>query len=264
MRKLTSVGAGHNGLALAAQMKAYGLHPLIVDRQSRIGDNWRKRYASLSLHDLLHGNHLPFMSFPTNWPLFIPAGKVANWLESYAEAMDLDIWLESTVDGSKSHYDEATKSWTMSVLRTVDGQVTERTINVSHVVLATGLIGGKAYMPPPLPGQADWEGEIKHTSQHAGGKGLDGKRVLVIGSSTSAHDVSVDLVKHHAEVTMLQRSPTFIMSFKSGLPILCEGSWVVLGSSANVQPAAVSTRKRWRSDSLSRSPTGLRTASLAS
>lgn len=219
---LTSVGAGHNGLALAAQMKTYGLRPLIVDRQSRIGDNWRKRYASLSLHDLLHGNHLPFMPFPTNWPLFIPAGKVANWLESYAEAMDLDIWLESTVDGSKSRYDEATKSWTMSVLRTVNGEVTERTITVSHVVLATGLIGGKAYMPHPLPGQAEWDGEIKHTSLHAGGKGLEGKRVLVVGASTSGHDVSVDLVKHHAEVTMLQRSPTFVMSFKSGLPILCE------------------------------------------
>lgn len=179
------------------------------------------------------------MPFPTNWPLFIPAGKVANWLESYAEAMDLDIWLESTVDGSQSRYDESTKSWTMSVLRTVDGKVVERTINVSHVVLATGLIGGKAYMPPPLPGQTEWDGEIKHTSQHAGGKGLDGKRVLVIGSSTSGHDVSVDLVKHHAEVTMLQRSPTFVMSFKAGLPVLCEYSLSYTG-----KPQLTCSRRR--------------------
>lgn len=216
------VGAGHNGLALATQLRAYGVRALVVDRQARLGDNWRRRYASLSLHDIVHANHLPFMPFPATWPLFIPAGKIANWMEAYADAMDLDVWLESTVDASRSRFDDETQTWSMTVLRTVDGKVTERTISVSHVALATGLVGGKAYMPPAVPGQAEWAGSITHTSQHAGGKGADGQRVLVVGASTSAHDVSADFVKHGAQVTMLQRSPTFVMTFNSALPMLCE------------------------------------------
>jgi cation diffusion facilitator CzcD-associated flavoprotein CzcO len=38
------VGAGHNGLATAAQLKSMGLDALVVDSQKRVGDNWRLRY----------------------------------------------------------------------------------------------------------------------------------------------------------------------------------------------------------------------------
>jgi hypothetical protein len=39
------VGAGHNGLAVAALARSWGLEPLVIDREERVGDNWRKRYA---------------------------------------------------------------------------------------------------------------------------------------------------------------------------------------------------------------------------
>jgi cation diffusion facilitator CzcD-associated flavoprotein CzcO len=44
-----TVGGGHNGLALAAQLNAIGVDNLVIDKQSRVGDNWRLRYKSLSL-----------------------------------------------------------------------------------------------------------------------------------------------------------------------------------------------------------------------
>ena len=43
------VGGGHNGLAAAAQLKALGTEALVIDTFKRVGDNWRLRYASLSL-----------------------------------------------------------------------------------------------------------------------------------------------------------------------------------------------------------------------
>ena len=42
---LLVVGAGHNGLVVAALARSYGLNPLVVDREERVGDNWRKRYS---------------------------------------------------------------------------------------------------------------------------------------------------------------------------------------------------------------------------
>jgi heterodisulfide reductase subunit A-like polyferredoxin len=38
------VGGGHNGLALAAQLNSFGVRSLVIDRQKRVGDNWRLRY----------------------------------------------------------------------------------------------------------------------------------------------------------------------------------------------------------------------------
>ncbi len=40
----SSVGAGHNGLALAARLQALGVKTLIIERNARVGDNWRNRY----------------------------------------------------------------------------------------------------------------------------------------------------------------------------------------------------------------------------
>jgi hypothetical protein len=45
------VGAGQSGLGIAARLKSYEIPTLIVERNERIGDNWRKRYDALCLHD---------------------------------------------------------------------------------------------------------------------------------------------------------------------------------------------------------------------
>lgn len=162
---------------------------------------------------------MPLMDFPPTWPTFMAAGKLANWLESYADAMECNVWLKSTVDASRTKWNG--KKWEVVVLRTLpDGSVQERPFTVSHIILATGLAGGKAKMPPPFPGQDAWGGTIVHSSRHAGGAAWKGQKALVVGACTSGHDISVDLVNNGVNTTMLQRSPTFIMSMDKGLPLL--------------------------------------------
>lgn len=212
-------------------LRSFGIDSLVVDKFERVGDNWRKRYASLSLHDPVYTDHMPLMNYPPNWPVFMQAGKLANWLEAYAEAQEVNIWLKSTVDPAKTRFNEATQEWEVTVLRDVNGKVVPRQMKVSHVIMATGLVGGKARMPPPFPGQDKWGGTIVHSSQHKGGKDWRGKRALVVGACTSGHDISVDLVNNGVDTTMLQRSPTFIMSIEKGMPLL--GEWS--GSRSSLQ-----------------------------
>ncbi|MDB5317602.1 MAG: monooxygenase, partial [Rhodospirillales bacterium] len=85
------VGAGQAGLAIAARLGALGVDTLVIDRHARIGDNWRKRYHALTLHNEVHVNHFPDMPFPPTWPVYIPKDKLANWFEAYAESMELNV-----------------------------------------------------------------------------------------------------------------------------------------------------------------------------
>ena len=89
------IGGGQSGLCIAARLKQLNVDTLIVDREKRIGDNWRKRYHALTLHNQVQVNHLPYMLFPPNWPTYIPKDKLANWFEAYvdghgAEFLDRD------------------------------------------------------------------------------------------------------------------------------------------------------------------------------
>src|SRR5262249_46909892 len=74
-RRVLVVGGGQAGLAIAARLKQLKIDTLIVDREARIGDNWRKRYHALTLHNQVQVNPLPYMPFPPNWPVYIPKDK---------------------------------------------------------------------------------------------------------------------------------------------------------------------------------------------
>ena len=197
------VGGGQGGLALGARLKRLGVPALIVDTHPRPGDNWRSRYKSLCLHDPVWYDHLPYLPFPPHWPVFTPKDKLGDWLEMYARVMELDCWNNTSCRAAS--YDLATGLWTVQVER--DGETI--TLRPHHLVLATGMAG----MPqmPSIPGMDSFRGEQHHSSRHAGGAAYAGKRVVVIGSNNSAHDICADLVEHGAEATMVQRSSTLVV-----------------------------------------------------
>ena len=197
------VGGGQGGLALAARLKRLDVPALIVDTHPNPGDNWRKRYDSLCLHDPVWYDHLPYLPFPAHWPVFTPKDKLGDWLEMYARVMELSCW-NSTVCRSAA-YDEAEGLWTVEVER--EGQVV--TLRPRHLVLATGMAG--VPQMPAIPGMESFAGEHHHSSKHRGGAAYAGKRVVVVGSNNSAHDICADLVEHGASVTMLQRSSTLVV-----------------------------------------------------
>src|SRR5204862_391126 len=115
--------ASPSGFAIApdraAPLKQLNVDTLIVDREKRIGDNWRKRYHALTLHNQVQVNHLPYLHFPPNWPTYIPKDKLANWFEAYVEAMELNFWTETEFEGGS--YDEKQGRWTVTLHRADGG-----------------------------------------------------------------------------------------------------------------------------------------------
>ena len=201
------IGGGQSGLCIAARLKQLNVDTLIVDRWARIGDNWRKRYHALTLHNQVQVNHLPYMPFPPNWPTYIPKDKLANWFEAYVEGLELNYWTGTEFEGGS--YDEKAGCWTVTLSR-ADGS--KRTMHPRHVVLATGVSGIPSL--PDIPGLKDFAGTAMHSSQYDDGENWRGKRAIVIGTGNSGHDIAQDLCSSGAQVTLVQRSPTLIVSIE--------------------------------------------------
>ena len=201
------VGGGQAGLSIAARLTQLQVDTLIVDREQRIGDNWRNRYHALTLHNQVHVNHLPYMPFPPNWPAYLPKDKVAGWFESYVESMELNYWTATEFRGGT--YNETEERWSVPLHR-ADG--TKRELRPRHIVMATGVSG----IPnlPDIPTLRNFGGKILHSSQYGDGEAWKGKSALVIGTGNSGHDIAQDLYSSGAKVTLVQRSPTLIVNIE--------------------------------------------------
>jgi len=142
-------------------------------------------------------------------------------LEYYAEAMELPVWTSSNIISTSQ---DNNNKWHVKIRR---GDKAEREFIVNHLVFATGISGG-SIRPYDYPGLDKFKGEFLHSSEHKRALDHSGKKVVVVGSCTSAHDIAKDYYDHGIDVTIVQRGPTYIMSCKNGWDVLfkdlyCEG-----------------------------------------
>jgi putative flavoprotein involved in K+ transport len=205
------VGGGQGGIALGARLRQLDVPTIVIDKHPRPGDQWRGRYKSLCLHDPVWYDHLPYLKFPDNWPVFSPKDKIADWLESYTKVMELTYW--SSTEAKSARYDPATGEWTVEVER--EGQPV--VLRPKQLVLATGM-SGKPNIPR-FPGADRFRGDQHHSSAHPGPDGYAGKRCVVVGSNNSAFDICGALWEVGADVTMVQRSSTHIVRSDSLMEI---------------------------------------------
>ena len=217
------VGGGHAGLSIAARLRQLDVDTLVVDREERVGDNWRTRYHALTLHNQVHVNHLPYMPFPATWPAYIPKDKLAGWFEYYAECMEIDFWTRTEFTGGS--YDEKARRWTVA-LRQADGKT--RTLHPRHLVMATGV----SDIPnvPDIPGLENFKGRVLHSHGYDGAAQWSGRNALVIGTGTSGHDIAQDLHSNGANVAIVQRSPTLVLNVEPSaqLPYTLYGEGIPL------------------------------------
>jgi putative flavoprotein involved in K+ transport len=201
------VGGGQSGLMIAARLRQLGVDVLIIEQSERISDVWRKRYKSLKLHNELCMNHFPYLPYPESWPVYIPRDKIVQWLEFYAESMELNIATSTTF--LSGVFDECAGKWTVR-LRKSDGQEFE--LHPSHVIVAAGVSGYPDI--PRIPGRATFTGRALHSSEGTDDLDVQGKKVLVVGAGTSAHDIAQMSYMNGADVTLLQRSSITVVGLE--------------------------------------------------
>ncbi|KAJ7184407.1 FAD/NAD-P-binding domain-containing protein [Mycena filopes] len=203
------VGAGHTGLNIAAMFKHMNLPSLVVESNLRVGDNWRKRYPTLTLHTPKVYAELLYQPFPKTWPVYTPRDKVADWLEQYVQSEDLVVWTNSRLLPGPT-FDSTSRRWTI----VIDHAGQRVTLNPAHIVVAAGALGDPNI--PEMDNRDVFDGPVLHCADYQGGKPFAGKRVVVVGAGNTSADICQDLSFHRAaSVTMVQRSASFVVSQSS-------------------------------------------------
>ena len=182
------VGGGQAGLAVGYYLAKQGRNFVIFDAGARVGDAWRTRWEGLRLFTSGRLNGLPGMPFPGDRHGFPTKDEAADYLESYAAAMELpvqtgvrvtDVWPADDRRGFR--------------LATQDGDY-----EASQVVIATG-----AYDRPRVPDFADeLDRSITqlHSSQFRGTSQLRDGTVLVVGASNSGAEIALMASREHHTV----------------------------------------------------------------
>ena len=201
-----------------------GVNALLIDQNDRVGDNWRKRYHQLVLHDPIWYDHLPYMKFPPQWPIFTPKDKLAQFFEAYATLLELNVWTRTSL--VHTHWDAGKGQWTVIVDRKrADGTSEIRTFHPRHVIQATGHSGKKNQ--PDVEGIESFQGSrLCHSSEFSGARELPtgvSKKAIVVGSCNSAHDIAQDFLEKGYDITIVQRSSTHVVSSKAITEIALKG-----------------------------------------
>ncbi len=192
--RTTVIGAGQAGLAVAHHLDRLGQSVRIVAADQRVGDTWRQRWDSLRLFTPAFYNGLPGMPFPADHPEYLPVkDEVADYLESYAGALDVPIELgtrveavEPCVGGSPGERFE---------LSTDDGPVRCR-----DVVLATGAY--RTPWIPPFAGALDPDIRQLHSSGYRNPGALPPGDLLVVGAGNSGTQIAAELGRARPDDTV--------------------------------------------------------------
>jgi Flavin-binding monooxygenase-like len=118
--------------------------------------------------------------------------------------MELNYWTATEFLGGS--YDEEGRRWSVVLRR--DGE--EREMHPRHFVMATGVSGIPS--TPDIPALRNFKGAILHSGEYQDGDAWSGKKVIVIGTGNSGHDIAQDLHASGAIVMLVQRSPTMVVN----------------------------------------------------
>ncbi|MGQ0608585.1 MAG: flavin-containing monooxygenase [Chloroflexota bacterium] len=180
------IGAGQAGLAAGYHLKRRGMNFVVLDGNSRVGDNWRTRYDSLRLYSPAKYDGLPGMPFPLPRNAFPTGQQMADYLEAYARHAELPVRTGVAVDG-------------LAVADGLDGgfviSADGRRIEADQVVVATG-----PFRRPHVP---DFASEIDpdirqiHSADYRSLDQLRDGPVLVVGVSHSGADLAMEAAAGH-------------------------------------------------------------------
>ena len=195
------IGGGQSGLTVGYHLKKAGTDFAILDAGSRVGDAWRHRWDSLRLFTQARMNGLPGMDFPADGGDFVGKDQVADFLESYAGAMDLPVHLETRVHRVARADDDFTV------------ETSRGTLTAANVVVAMA-----DYQRPKVPrfaSELDASIYQVHSTDYKNPSQLPDGPVLVVGLGNSGADISIDVAGSHETIVAGKES--------SAIPFALEG-----------------------------------------
>ena len=202
------VGAGPAGLATSRELTRAGVDHCVLERGDQVGHTWANLYDSLVLHTGRHLSALPGLAFPSGTPLFPPRRDFLDYLHRYADH----------VQPADSRRQRTSRGSSADAGRWSSGSRTGATLASATLVVATGIVANPHV--PEIPGRSLFPGRVIHSVDYRRPAGIEGRRVLVVGAGNSAGEISVELARAGATVTLAVRTgATIVPRDMLGIPI---------------------------------------------
>lgn len=198
------VGAGFGGLAAAIELTRAGVSDItIFERGSDVGGVWRDNIYPGAACDVPSPIYSFSYALKPDWSaLFGTQTEIQHYLSSVADDFGLRSKIRFNSEVTTAELDEADGTWTVT---TAAGD----NVTADALIMATGQLSRPKI--PDVAGLGTFDGESFHSARWRDDIDLTGKRIVVVGSGASAIQVVPAIADQVAELTVVQRSPNWVM-----------------------------------------------------
>jgi cation diffusion facilitator CzcD-associated flavoprotein CzcO len=206
------VGAGLSGIGAACHLqRECPQHRFaILENRQRIGGTWDLfRYPGVRSDSDMYT--LGYAFKPWEQPQAIASGDaIRNYVQETAEEHGVDRLIRFGHKVISADWSASQARWTLQIERAEQGDTVQMSCN--FLLMCAGYYSYDQGYAPAFPGSANFRGRIVHPQHWTPDIDYAGKRVVVIGSGATAVTLVPEMAKAAAHVTMLQRSPTWVVA----------------------------------------------------
>lgn len=209
------IGAGVSGIGMACTLttECPAKTWTILERRQRLGGTWDLfAYPGVrSDSDMLAYGYgfRPWLDAK----VLADGALIRDYLADTAREYGVDRHIRYGMKVTIASWSSSPRRWTVTACAEEDGKTI--ILTCAHLVMCTGYYDYDAGYMPDFPGIDQYTGDVLHPQHWPEGVGMEGRRVVVVGSGASAVTIVPAVAREAAHVTMLQRTPSYILSLPS-------------------------------------------------
>lgn len=206
------IGAGLSGIGAAYHVQTYcpGKSYAVLEARESIGGTWDLfRYPGIRSDSDMYTLGYPFRPW-TEGKAIADGPSILNYIRQTAREYGIEQKIRFQQRVVRVEWSSDSSLWTVHVEQGSERRST--TITCRFLYLCTGYYNYENGYTPEFPGRARFQGQIVHPQKWTSDIDYAGRKVIVIGSGATAVTLVPEMAKTAAHVTMLQRSPTYVVS----------------------------------------------------
>ncbi|GGE62843.1 putative FAD-containing monooxygenase MymA [Streptosporangium jomthongense] len=209
------IGAGVSGIGMACHLKREcpGKSFAILERRQSLGGTWDLfRYPGIRSDSDMFTFGYNFRPW-TGGKVLADGASIKNYVSETAKEHDVERHIRYGLAVKTADWSSVDKCWKLTAVNEKTGK--SQSYTASFLVGCTGYYNYDQGYKPDFPGEADFKGRIVHPQHWPEDLDYTGKKVVVIGSGATAITLVPTMAEKAGHVTMLQRSPSYLMPLPS-------------------------------------------------
>ena len=210
------VGAGISGINMSYRFQQHfpGKSYVVLEQREQIGGTWDlMRYPGIRSDSDLHTFGFAWRPWEEKEPI-AEGYKILKYMNESAAMYGIDKKILFKHKVIEAKWQSREQRWTLQVDATgPDGQATTKFFRAPFLIMGTGYYDYTTPLKAKIPGLGDFKGTIAHPQFWPQDLDYSNKKIAVIGSGATAITLIPALAKTAAKVSMVQRSPTYVLGF---------------------------------------------------